>query len=120
MAVDLATHRFPAGCCGAVLACALCLPAAVHSEELPDPTRPPVSVSAAAIQDEPAKPTGLQSVLISKNRKAAIIDGETVELGGKYGDYKLTEVSNAGVVLRGAQGKRVLTLFPGVSIKKRQ
>jgi MSHA biogenesis protein MshK len=91
------------------------------AEELPDPTRPPVSIAApvaasgVAAASAPA-PAGLQSIIISKTRRAAIIDGETVELGGKHGDAKLIEVNEGGVVLRSAQGRQVLTLFPDVKI----
>lgn len=95
----------------------LCAVAFAQAEELIDPTRPPVSVSAP-IQDVEAAnlPTGLQSILMGKQRRAAIIDGETVELGGKHGDAKLIEVNEGDVVLRGAHGRQVLTLFPSVKI----
>ncbi|HZW26462.1 MAG TPA: hypothetical protein VFF26_13365 [Gallionella sp.] len=91
------------------------------AEDLPDPTRPPASVMAPSASPvaEPAKPVGLQSVIISKKRSAAIIDGQTIELGGKYGDVRLIEVSDTGVILQGARGKRTMTLFPGVSISKK-
>lgn len=88
------------------------------AEELPDPTRPPASLAApvAAPAGEAAakQPAGLQSIIISKNRRAAIIGGETVELGGKYGDAKLIEVNEGNVVLHSAQGRQVMTLFPDV------
>ena len=90
-----------------------------HAEELTDPTRPPAPITApvpaSGVEAAPA-PAGLQSIIISKNRRAAIIDGETVELGGKHGDAKLIEVNEGGVVLRGAQGRQVMTLFPGVKM----
>ncbi len=91
----------------------------LNAEELPDPTRPPASIAAPAaasgVAAAPA-PAGLQSIIISKTRRAAIIDGETVELGGKHGDAKLIEVREGSVVLRSAQGRQVLTLFPDVKI----
>jgi len=91
----------------------------LEAEELTDPTRPPASITAPApasgVEATPIS-AGLQSIIISKNRRAAIIDGETVELGGKHGDAKLIEVKEGGVVLRGAQGKQVMTLFPGVTM----
>ena len=62
----------------------------------------------------------MQSVIISKNRRAAIIDGETVELRGKHGDATLIEVTESGVVLQGAQGRQVLTLFPGVRMMQKE
>lgn len=89
---------------------------AAVAEELPDPTRPPASLAApVAVPAEEAvasHPVVLQSIIISKTRRAAIIGGETVELGGKYGDAKLIEVNEGNVVLRSAQGRQVMTLFP--------
>ncbi|MBI3222453.1 MAG: hypothetical protein HYZ46_05155 [Nitrosomonadales bacterium] len=92
-----------------------------QAEVLPDPTRPPSSekVHATAADAEP-KTAALQSIILSRNRRAAIIDGETVELGGLHGDARLLEVNEGSVVLSGAQGRRVLTLFPGVRISGKQ
>ncbi len=88
--------------------------------EVSDPTRPPANISApiAAEVEMESQPTGLQSVFISKTRRAAIIAGQTVELGGKYGDAKLIEVNEGSVVLRGPQGRQVLSLFPDVKITR--
>lgn len=93
---------------------------AVFAEDLVDPTRPAVASRAEMPAVEILKPAGLQSVIISKQRSAAIIDGQTIELGGKYGDVRLIEVSDTGVVLQGAQGRQVMTLFPGVSMSKKK
>jgi MSHA biogenesis protein MshK len=88
-----------------------------HAEDLPDPTRiPAIIVAPVAAANAEAQPAGLQSILISKDRRAAIIDGETVELGGKHGDAKLIEVNEGSVVLSNLQGRKVLTLFPDVKI----
>jgi len=91
---------------------------------LSDPTRPPASLSepvAAPASGVPViQPAGLQSIIISKTRRAAIIGEETVELGGKYGDAKLIEVNEDSVVLRNAQGRQVMTLFPDVKITGKQ
>jgi hypothetical protein len=89
-----------------------------YAEELTDPTMPPASLSAPLVDAGAVvvvKPAGLQSILISKQRRAAIIDGETVELGGIHGAAKLIEVNEGNVVLRSAQGRQVLSLFPDVS-----
>jgi len=88
---------------------------AAAAEELPDPTRPPafIAAPAASVGAEVAH-AGLQSIIISPIRRAAIIDGETVELDGKHGDARLIEVNEGSVVLTGAQGRQVLTLFPDV------
>lgn len=89
------------------------------AEELIDPTRPPLSILMPAAQSGVVatdKSSSLQSVIISKNRRAAIIDGLTVELGAKSGDARLIEVNPASVVLRTSQGRQVLKLYPDVTI----
>ncbi|MDO8294734.1 MAG: hypothetical protein Q7T29_17990 [Gallionella sp.] len=113
------------GVSGAILVLIVALfSVAAAAEELPDPTRPPVSLTApvvAPVSGVPEiRPARLQSILISKTRRAAIIDGESVELGGKYGDAKLIEVNEGSIVLRGAQGRQVMTLFPDVKITGKQ
>ena len=91
---------------------------AASAQALTDPTRPPAEISAPPPQTAAPKESGLQSVIISPARRAAIINGQTVELGAKQGDAKLVEVSESGVILQGPQGRRVLALFPGVDMKK--
>ena len=77
-----------------LLAWALLLPAGAWAQHgaLADPTRPPPGVDSGA----PAVEAGaslLQSVLIpKKGRPVAVIGGQTVPLGGKYGDSTLTAV----------------------------
>lgn len=90
---------------------------AAAAEELIDPTRPPPGIIAVPEGEiAGSQPSGLQSIIISKARRAAIIDGETVELGGKHGDAKLIEVNEGNVVLQGAHGRQVMSLFPDVKI----
>ena len=97
-------------------------PAAVLAQALPDPTKPPAEIDVSlpqAGQITAPKDSGLQSIIISPARRAAIIDGQTVELGAKRGDARLVEVNEGGVVLEGSQGRQVLALFPGVEIKRK-
>lgn len=103
----------------------LCVPLTVTAETLPDPTQPAIDLglgaaSGVAAEAAPAEaaPRGLQSIIIAPQRRAAIINGETVVVGGKVGDSKLVEVRENSVVLQNAQGRRVVELFPKVSIKK--
>lgn len=99
-----------------LLLCAV--PAIVSAQVLTDPTKPPAEISAppgAAVPEGNA----LQTILISPTRRAAIINGQTVELGAKHGDVRLIEVSESGVVLEGSQGRQALALFPGVEMKKK-
>ena len=94
------------------------------AQGLPDPTQPPAGIydmqgggQGAATVTRPRANNGLQSVIISPQRRAAIINGTTVELGEKIGGAKLIEVNEGGVVLQGNRGRRVLALFPGVNLK---
>jgi MSHA biogenesis protein MshK len=93
------------------------------AQALTDPTKPPAELSAPPApggQGMLPRINGLQTIIISLARRAAIIDGQTVELGAYHGDAKLIEVSESGVVLQGSQGRQVLALFPGVEIKKKE
>lgn len=102
---------------------ALCILSSVlcHAEDLRDPTRPPASIgwgggasSADAGHEVESRLTGLQSTIISRTRRAAIIDGKTVELGEMHGGARLIQVNEGSVVLQRAQTLQVLTLFPDV------
>ena len=101
----------------------LCLPQFAAAEPLPDPTRPAIDLSADAGGEEApvaAVLKGLQSTIISPQYRAAIINGKTVRLGGKSGDSRLVEVREDSVVLQNAQGRRVMELFPRVSVRKNE
>ena len=100
----------------------------LHAEDLPDPTRPPASIFVPATgtgaggerEATVNHSSGLHLVIISKTRRAAIIDGQSVELGEEHGNAKLIEVNEGGVVLQRAQSRQVLTLFPGVKITRKE
>ncbi len=98
----------------------------LHAEDLIDPTRPPASIFAQATgtgakqEVTEDRSSGLRSIIISETRRAAIIDGQTVELGGEYGDAKLIEVNEGGVVLQRAQSRQVLRLFPEVRMIRKE
>jgi MSHA biogenesis protein MshK len=96
----------------------LCVPQIAMAEPLPDPTLPSIDLkSTAEVVAVETVPQGLQSIIISPKYRAAIISGETVRLGDKTGDSTLVEVRESSVVLQNAQGRRVVELFPKVSIK---
>lgn len=104
---------------GSVLCVAM---AAQAQESLPDPTQPAREIyspgTRTGARASVAVPEELKSIVISPRRRAAVINGVTVELGGKIGDATLVEVHDSSVVLQGPQGKRVLELFPGVRLNK--
>lgn len=99
------------------------------AEQFVDPTRPAFElvpglqsngeVAAVASKVE-TPPAGLQTVIITPTREAAIIDGVEVERGGRYGDAELTVVNETCVVLMGAQGRQVMHMFPTVNMTKNE
>jgi MSHA biogenesis protein MshK len=86
--------------------------AAVAQAGLVDPTRPPNVVDAGLPSE--ATPAGmqLQSVLIAPGRRIAVIDGQTVALGGRLGEAKIVRIDEASVTLLVGQEKQVLQLLP--------
>ncbi|MEO8343739.1 MAG: hypothetical protein ABI536_07945 [Gallionella sp.] len=102
------------------------------AEDLPDPTRPPSGIFAPAggggmgagsgawRERAESHSSGLHTIIISDTRRAAIIDGKTVELGDEHGGARLIEVNEGGVVLQRAQNRQVLTLFPHVKILRKK
>ncbi|MGH8686101.1 MAG: MSHA biogenesis protein MshK [Burkholderiales bacterium] len=88
---------------------------------LVDPTRPPI-VEPERPADAGQKPAGprLQSVLISPSRRVAVIDGNAVAVGEKFGEATVTAISEGAVVLRYADRKETLHLLPDVQRRARE
>ncbi|HVY07057.1 MAG TPA: MSHA biogenesis protein MshK [Burkholderiales bacterium] len=82
-----------------------------QAQALRDPTRPPASSARAAGKVEPSGWT-LQSVLISPERRYAIINGEVVAIGGSVGGAVLVAVAPERVTLRTHDGLRTVPLYP--------
>lgn len=110
----------PVNMAGIVVLASLSMSASLAvAQALPDPTRPPDSISAGhgeAAAPPVAGPV-LQSVLISSGRKIAIISGQALKLHEKFGDAYLTYIGETEVVLRNGKTEQILKLFP--DFKKR-
>lgn len=91
------------------------MPALAPAQGMNDPTRPPTGY-ADADADAGAAASGLvlQSVMITPTRKTAIINGEVVTLGGKFGSAKLVKITESEVVLKDGAETQILKLYPGV------
>jgi MSHA biogenesis protein MshK len=89
---------------------------ALAAEMLPDPTRPPVE---AGVEIPGAAATGpvLQSVMIRPGRRTALISGQLLAEGERFGDAKLIKISEGEVILIGPEGRQTLKLFPEVEKK---
>ena len=85
-----------------------------------DPTRPPYSGAALGAEASPVTGPELQSVLISTTRNVAVINGQTVPLGGKFRDAPLTRITETGGELRNGSRIGVRRRFPQVEKKALQ
>ncbi len=91
-------------------------PLACAAEALQDPTRPPAELSMPQGGAEALAPKGpqLQSVRISTHQRSAIISGQRVKVGDRFGDTKVVIITENEVVLKGSSGMQTLKLFPDV------
>lgn len=99
---------------GVLMLLALGMPC--RAEGLVDPTRPPAEFLApqpGGAEGKGGAPV-LQSVIISPQRKAAVINGQTVSLGDSFGDARLVKITESEVVLRSGETVQTLKLFPAV------
>lgn len=86
------------------------------AQALEDPTRPPPMLAKAPAGAEAAVHAGpvLQSVLMARQaggRQVAVIDGETVTLGGKFRGAVLVRMTENEVELLRGRERQVLKLF---------
>jgi MSHA biogenesis protein MshK len=84
------------------------------AEALRDPTRPPAASVKGATERHESTGWNLQSVLISPERRYAIINGEVVAVGGAVSGAQLVAVAPEQVTLRTREGVRILQLYPDV------
>jgi len=78
--------------------------------------RPPDAPSGAAAAGTPSG-TGLQAVLMSSNRKVAVIDGSVVPLGATVRNATLSGVSDSLAVLKKNGERDVLLMHPSIDKK---
>jgi len=81
------------------------------AQGLVDPTRPPGGLAEAAEATAAGGPV-LQSVMLSPSRKIAVISGEMVALGGRYGSSRLVRLTETEAVLKNGPETTVLRLHP--------
>jgi hypothetical protein len=87
------------------------------AQQLRDPTRPPLEASAKPAAAKSGSRGGLvlQTVLISPERKTAVISGRVMSVGDTVSGFRLTEIREGEVVMKGSKGRRTLRLYPAVS-----
>ena len=82
------------------------------AQGMTDPTRPPAAMALPGDNAAPAGGPVLQSVMLSPGRKVAVISGEMVVLGGRYGGARLVRLTESEAVLREGAQTTVLRMFP--------
>lgn len=92
---------------------------AAAQAQLADPTRPPAALMApraGAQADGGAQAAPqVQSILIARHpggRQVAVIDGQTVQLGGQFRGARVERMTGTEVVLVKGTQRQVLKLFP--------
>lgn len=101
------------------LAGLLVLAGAASAEVLVDPTRPPTALIPAHVlaAGETTGPV-LQSVLVSRGRRIAIISGKEVREKEKFNGARVVRISDTEVILRNGRQVQTLRLFPDVGKQK--
>jgi MSHA biogenesis protein MshK len=97
--------RVAAAAIGIAFACG------AHGAPFADPTRPPRAVESSAAAGTPGGPR-LESVLIGPDRRVAVISGQQVTLGSKFGGGEVVRITESEVLIRRAEGDESLQLFP--------
>lgn len=90
---------------------------AMVSAQVADPTRPPDAATAqAAPGATPATgESGLQATIVrSGGKSAALINGQYVKVGDKYGERRVLSISDSVIVLKGESGRDVVKLIPSI------
>ncbi len=89
--------------------------------QVPDPTRPPGGQDPTGGATAPLD-SGIQTVILRPGgQSAAVINGQYLRVGDKFGDKRVLKISESEVVLQGGNGREVLKLTPAiekVSVKK--
>ena len=82
-----------------------------------DPTRPPNMQSIAPDKETEMTRSGpqLQAIIISENRRSAIISNRSFNIGDSIGGSQLIRINESEVVLRTGDGLKALKLFPSSS-----
>jgi|GEM_PF-680067 len=104
--------------CVAILGTVVSVDALAAQETFPDPTRPAtgmMNTPSGSVAPTSGGENGLQTIMLpSKGKPSAIINGERIELGGKYGDARVIKITESSVVLQTPTGLQTLKMVPGV------
>ena len=82
-----------------------------------DPTRPPNMQSIISDKETEVTKSGprLQAIIISENRRSAIISNRSFNIGDNIGGAKIIRINESEVVLRTGDRLQTLKIFPASS-----
>lgn len=97
--------------------------AAVLAQTLSDPTRPApeAAPTASASQSEPAvdPQTGLRVVVTARDGSYALVNGERLRVGSRFGEMVIVAIEPTALVLRDAKGRvQRVNLFPALNAQQ--
>lgn len=85
--------------------------------QAPDPTRPAgnqVTAEGGSGVSAPIE-SGVQTVILRPGGKsAAVINGQYVVVGGKFGDKRVLRITESEIVLKGEGGREVIKVMPSI------
>ncbi|MEA3465042.1 MAG: hypothetical protein U9R29_03405 [Thermodesulfobacteriota bacterium] len=90
------------------------LPSVISFAALYDPMRPQVATSVAAVQKVAADEFHLEAIVVSDQRRVAVIDGKNLNVGDSYKGFRVKSIVQTGVTLTGSGEQRCLTLQPTI------
>jgi hypothetical protein len=93
------------------------------AQKLTDPTAPPAEFvsldSGSSPQSESTTPETpafrVQAVMISKESRRAVINGQSFQQGDRIGQMKIIRIDHERILLQGESGKQTLLVNPAVS-----
>jgi hypothetical protein len=87
----------------------------VHAQGT-DPTRPSDALTTPdpGNRTAPAE-TGVQTVILRPGGKStAVINGQSVAVGGKFGGKRVLKITESEIVLKGEDGREVMKVTPSI------
>ena len=84
--------------------------------QVQDPTRPAAALMTPETGGVAAPvESGVQTVILRRGGKsAAVINGQYVVVGGKFGGKRVVKISESEVVLQGESGREVIKVTPAI------
>ena len=104
----------------ALLGMGLAYAGAAWSQTMREPTRPPVQfLDPADVADEATAPaSGLQTIKRTGKRRAALLHGEWVKPGDKFGEAVVEKIDDQSVTLHHPDGRReTIRMYPEVDVQ---